>query len=100
MTQPSISSSDSNCLQIAEALEFLEQKSVLFRDLKGQNILVFSTRIEDDVNVKLTDFGLAVHSAPYGLKVSSLKRKVEISMVDSFILRLCALSWHPITFTW
>ncbi|XP_065175040.1 leucine-rich repeat serine/threonine-protein kinase 2-like [Sycon ciliatum] len=54
--------------QIAEVLQFLDERSVVYRDLKSDNILVFSKDVRDKVNLKLTDFGQASACAPYGIK--------------------------------
>jgi serine/threonine protein kinase len=43
--------------QICEAIEFLHDNRVAHRDLKPENILLVSK--SSDVDIKLTDFGLA-----------------------------------------
>ena len=41
--------------QVASALEFMHSKGLVHRDVRAENVLVFS---EDLSRVKLTDFGL------------------------------------------
>jgi serine/threonine protein kinase len=43
--------------QIAKALEFIHKENIVYNDLKLENII-----IDDDLNIKLIDFGLSVSS--------------------------------------
>jgi hypothetical protein len=47
-------------LDAAHALAFLHQNGVLYRDLKTENLLVFSVSHTAPVNCKLADFGSAI----------------------------------------
>ncbi|XP_058485313.1 leucine-rich repeat serine/threonine-protein kinase 1 [Solea solea] len=48
--------------QIAAGLSYLHRKSIIFCDLKSDNILVWSLQVKDPVNVKLSDYGISRQS--------------------------------------
>ncbi|XP_061591967.1 LOW QUALITY PROTEIN: leucine-rich repeat serine/threonine-protein kinase 1 [Cololabis saira] len=48
--------------QIATGLAYLHRKSIIFCDLKSDNILVWSLEVKDPVNVKLSDYGISRQS--------------------------------------
>ncbi|KAM9765342.1 leucine-rich repeat serine/threonine-protein kinase 1 [Menidia menidia] len=48
--------------QIAAGLAYLHRKSIIFCDLKSDNILVWSLKVKDPVNVKLSDYGISRQS--------------------------------------
>nr|XP_047144215.1 leucine-rich repeat serine/threonine-protein kinase 2 isoform X2 [Hydra vulgaris] len=56
------------CQQIASALAFMHKKCIIHRDIKSDNILLFSLNHEAKINIKLTDFGTANIMSPSGLK--------------------------------
>ncbi|XP_049417413.1 leucine-rich repeat serine/threonine-protein kinase 1 isoform X1 [Epinephelus fuscoguttatus] len=45
--------------QIAAGLAYLHRKSIIFCDLKSDNILVWSLELRDPVNIKLSDYGIS-----------------------------------------
>uniref|UniRef100_A0A3P8RJX0 non-specific serine/threonine protein kinase n=1 Tax=Amphiprion percula TaxID=161767 RepID=A0A3P8RJX0_AMPPE len=48
--------------QIAAGLAYLHKKSIIFCDLKSDNILVWSLEVHDPVNIKLSDYGISRQS--------------------------------------
>ncbi|PAA77610.1 hypothetical protein BOX15_Mlig015348g2 [Macrostomum lignano] len=53
--------------QVTQGLAFLHQRSIIYRDLKLDNVLVFSLSTERTVvNVKLSDYGISRFATPYG----------------------------------
>ncbi|XP_067105188.1 leucine-rich repeat serine/threonine-protein kinase 1 isoform X1 [Osmerus mordax] len=48
--------------QIAAGLAYLHKKSIIFCDLKSDNILVWSLEVCDPVNIKLSDYGISRQS--------------------------------------
>ncbi|XP_070704804.1 leucine-rich repeat serine/threonine-protein kinase 1 [Pempheris klunzingeri] len=48
--------------QIAAGLAYLHRKSIIFCDLKSDNILVWSLEVKDPVNIKLSDYGISRQS--------------------------------------
>ncbi|XP_062998254.1 leucine-rich repeat serine/threonine-protein kinase 1 [Elgaria multicarinata webbii] len=48
--------------QIAAGLAYLHKKSIIFCDLKSDNILVWSLDVKESVNIKLSDYGISRQS--------------------------------------
>lgn len=48
--------------EIASGLAYLHKKSIIFCDLKSDNILVWSLDVREPVNIKLSDYGISRQS--------------------------------------
>ncbi|PIK45592.1 hypothetical protein BSL78_17559, partial [Apostichopus japonicus] len=57
-------------VQIADGLAFLHENRIVYRDLKPDNILIFSLQPGAPQNVKISDYGISRFTTPYGLKAS------------------------------
>ena len=53
-------------IQVLSAVEYLHNRQIIHRDLKPENILLVSSK--NDIEVKVTDFGLAKKANRDGLK--------------------------------
>eukprot|EP00117_Sycon_ciliatum_P004998 scpid2454/ scgid4326/ Leucine-rich repeat serine/threonine-protein kinase 2 len=58
-------------LQVAEGLEFLHRKRILYRDLKSDNVLIFSTNATATINAKISDYGISRFACPAGLAATT-----------------------------
>ncbi|XP_022097759.1 leucine-rich repeat serine/threonine-protein kinase 2-like isoform X2 [Acanthaster planci] len=55
-------------LQVAEGLMFLHEHRIVYRDLKPDNILIFSLSLGTLHNAKIADYGISKFATPYGLR--------------------------------
>ena len=53
--------------EVASGLTFMHSRNIIHRDIKPDNILLFSLGHDAHVNVKLTDFGTANFMSPSGM---------------------------------
>ncbi|XP_038069543.1 leucine-rich repeat serine/threonine-protein kinase 2-like isoform X2 [Patiria miniata] len=55
-------------MQVAEGLMFLHEHRIVYRDLKPDNILIFSLSLGTLHNAKIADYGISKFATPYGLR--------------------------------
>ena len=54
--------------EVAAALRFLHRQGIIFRDLKAANVLLWTLDPASLCHCKVTDFGIATHMAPVGVR--------------------------------
>ena len=55
-------------VQVALALRYLHKHGIVYRDLKSDNVLIWSMEIDKPVNAKLADYGISRFANPGGIK--------------------------------
>lgn len=53
--------------QIIYGLQYLHSEEIVYKDLKPDNVLIWSLNVDDVINVKLSDYGLARRLTKQGL---------------------------------
>ena len=54
--------------ELLSALQFMHSRNIIHRDIKTDNVVLFSTSFFDDVHAKLIDFGTSTFMHPTGMK--------------------------------
>lgn len=84
-------------IQIAEGLRYLHQYMIIYRDMKPDNILVFSLFPTQTVNVKISDYGIAALVTPGGGLQSQEGtpgyRAPEVINREHYNFKVCTVSW-------
>lgn len=85
-------------VQVALALRYLHKHGIVYRDLKSDNVLIWSLDIDEPVNAKLADYGISRFANPGGIKgeegtpgylaPEAIRRRGEDQAFDEKV------SWH------
>ncbi|XP_031569530.1 leucine-rich repeat serine/threonine-protein kinase 2-like isoform X2 [Actinia tenebrosa] len=73
--------------EIANALAVLHWHKIIHRDLKPSNVLVYSLKEDDTVHVKVSDFGTANFTGPYGMRALVTRTHIRAPEVLEFALK-------------
>ena len=52
---------------MSAALSYLHSVRIVYKDMKPENVLLWSAKAEDKINIKLSDYGLAQHISQQGV---------------------------------
>lgn len=89
--------------QIAAGLAYLHKKSIIFCDLKSDNILVWSLDVKESINIKLSDYGISqqsFHEGALGVEGTPGYQAPEIRpriVYDEKVSLRCLVLWKKFT---